>query len=127
MDIGLYFFIFYFSLKILDWFRSLSLLSSLAILCTAGGFFLMIIFLWRKSSHALIGGVFFKYLPQNAFTIISTFLLSIANAVLGIFWLWRVPKHYDLMVIFELLVLSLFIWVLCTVAMPAREQLKNYE
>jgi hypothetical protein len=38
-----------------------------------------------------------------------------------------VPKHYDLMVIFELLVLSLFIWVLCSIAMPAREQLKNYE
>jgi hypothetical protein len=127
IDIGLYFFIFYLLPNILTWFEKLDIPLRLFILAVAGGFLLMILFLWTKSSSSLIGGLIFKNSPQNPFTIISTFLLSIANAVLGIFWLWRTPERYNLSTIYLLLVFSLFIWVLCMIAMPSREQLKKYE
>ena len=127
IDIGLYFFIFYFVANILAWFETLGIVLRLSILMVAGGSLLMILLRWTKSSSSLISGLIFKKMLHNPFTIISAFLLSIANAVLGIFWLWRMPERYDLWTIDGLVVLSLFIWVLCTIAMPSREQLKKYE
>jgi hypothetical protein len=125
VDIGLYWFLQNVVFWILDWFNGLNL-----------GFKLLIIFVgvaslfWTLLSAVgtittLLGGLIFNKLPQNLFTSISSFVLAIANAIWNIIILWKIPEHYNFWVVVELILLSVFIWSLSAIVLPAREQLNE--
>ncbi len=126
VDLGVYYFLGDFVFTILNWFNGLNIFFKLLILFLGGlTIFIFILQLTQRIS-SLIGGVIFDRLPQNLFTILSTFIISIANAVLNIIWLWRIPDHFNFWIVLELIILSFFLWTLSAIVMPAKEQMKEY-
>lgn len=121
VDIGLYYLFYDVIFDLFDKFNSLSLFIKIIILFFGG--FTIFMFLTQALGRltVLIGGLIFDRFPQNAFTKLSTFALSFANAIMCIIWLWTIPEHYNFWVICELITLSLFIWSLCAIVMPAKE------
>ncbi len=127
VDIGVYYFLNDFVFTILNWFNGLNIFFKLLILFLGGlTVFIFVLQLTQRIS-SLIGGTIFDRLPQNLFTIVSTFIISIANAIFNIIWLWRIPSHYDFWIVLELIILSFFLWTLSAIVMPAKEQMKEYK
>ena len=125
VDVGLFYFINDVLINILNWFNRLTLFFKIFILVIGGGLFFALLELVQRFT-TLLGGLIFNHLPQNWFTLISTFIISICNAILGIVWLWRIPNNYTFWIVCELIVLSGFIWSFSAITMPAKEQMKAY-
>lgn len=111
--------------NILNWFNRLTLFFKIFVFLI-GGFTLFISLLQITGRMTtLLGGLIFNKLPQNLFTVIAPFVLAIANAVYCIIILWKVPAHYNFWIVVELIIISVFIWQLCAIVMPAKEQMKS--
>ncbi len=126
LDVGLYYFMNYVVINILNWFNRLNFFWKIfIILCGGVSVFTLLLGLTQRIS-TLVGGLIFNHLPVNWFTLVSTFIISIGNAIICIVFLWKMPAHFNFWVICELLILSVFIWTLSAITMPAREQMKMY-
>jgi len=124
LDWGLYFFIRYPVVSILDWFNALGFAWKLFILFVGGGTLFSIFLGFTSRLSTLVGGSIFNTLPQNVFTIYSSFGLSVINTIYNLIWLWRFPKHYGFWIICELIMLSGFIWGLTSIIIPSKVQLE---
>jgi len=112
--------------SVLDWFNRLSIFWKIFILFLGGGSLFWALLEMTGRISTLLGGLVFNKLPQNLFTVIAPFILSIANAVWYIIILWKIPEHYSFWIVVELIFLSVFIWQLSAIVMPAKEQMKSY-
>jgi len=125
MNIGLYYFLDNVVFGILNWYNSQSLFLKIILLFGAGSLFTVFLSITQRLS-TLLGGLIFNKLPFNWFTMVSTFIIAIGNAIWNIYKLWQIPTHYDFWIVIELLTLSGFIWSLIAIVLPAREQIKEY-
>ena len=126
VDLGLYFFFHKVVFNLLDWFNGLSFFFKLLLIIVGGTSLFSIILNLTSTLSSMVGGLIFNRLPLNWFTMISTFLLAIGNAAINIIWLWKIPEHYNLWIICELIILSGFIWSLISIVLPLKEQSKMY-
>jgi hypothetical protein len=127
MDIGLFYFINNIVISILNWFNGLSLTIKLLILLVGGAIAFSAFLSITQRLSSLIGGLVFNVLPQNLFTVISAMILSIANTILNIIWLWKIPEHYDFWIVCELLLLTGFAWGLSDIITPTRDQMRRHK
>lgn len=112
--------------SVLDWFNALSFFWKILILVFGGGSLFWALLAMTARISTLLGGLVFNKLPQNLFTMIAPFILAIANAVWYIILLWKIPEHYSFWIVCELIFLSVFIWQLSAIVMPAKEQMKSF-
>lgn len=126
VDVGIYYFINGVVLDIFNWFNRLSLFFKITLVLIGGTSLFYSLLMLVQRITTILGGFIFNRLPQNLFTVISTFIISIGNAILNIIWVWRIPEHYNFWIICELIILSGFIWSLSAIVMPAKEQMKDY-
>ena len=112
---------------ILDSFNKLHLFFKLLILFLGGAtlFWALLAIVSRIST--LIGGLIFDRLPKNWFTVIAPFVVAIANAIWNLVLLWSLPTHFNFWIIVELIFLSVFIWGLSAIVLPAKEQIKSFK
>ena len=110
--------------SILNWFNRLSLVFKILLILIGGlSLFANLLAITGKIS-TLFGGLIFNKLPQNWFTFIAPMLLSTANAIWYIIVLWKIPEHYNFWIVCELILLSIFIWGLSAIVLPAKTQLE---
>lgn len=112
--------------SVLDWFNGLSFFWKILIIFLGGGSLFWALLEMTGRISTLLGGLVFNKLPQNLFTVIAPFILAIANAVWYIIILWKIPEHYNFWIVIELIFLSVFIWQLSAIVMPAKEQMKSF-
>ena len=126
LDLGLEWLLNNVIFSILDWFNRLTLFFKILLLLIGGGSLFWGLLEMTGRISTLLGGLIFNKLPQNLFTVIAPFILAIANAIWYIVVLWRIPEHYNFWIVVELILLSVFIWQLSAIVMPAKEQMKSY-
>ena len=126
LDLGLDWFIGNIVFSVLDWFNHLNIFFKILVLILGGGSLFMALLELTGRLSTLLGGLIFNKFPQNLFTVIAPFVLSIVNSIWYIVLLWKVPEHYNFWIVFELIFISVFIWQLSAIVMPAKEQIKAY-
>jgi hypothetical protein len=127
VDLGLSYFLTHIVAYVFDWFNGISIFFKL-FLILVGGFSLFagLLQLTQRVS-TILGGLIFNKFPDNPIASAIAMLIAIANAIWNIIWLWRVPFHYNFWVVCELLIMSFFIWSLCAIVLPAREQIEQFK
>ena len=126
LDLGLEWFLNNVIFSVFDWFNRLTFFFKLFLLLIGGASLFWSLVEMTGSLSTLLGGLIFNKLPQNLFTIIAPMILAVANAIWYIIVLWRTPAHYNFWIICELILVSFFIWSLCAIVMPAKEQIKSF-
>jgi len=112
--------------SVLDWFNGLSYFWEILIIFLGGSSLFWGLLEITGKLSTLLGGLFFNKLPQNNFTAIAPFILANANAIWYIIILWKIPEHYGFWIVCELIFLSVFIWQLSAIVIPAKEQIKIF-
>lgn len=98
--------------SVLNWFNRLNIIFKFLLLFV-GGYSL---FIWGLSiltwPSVILGRLSGNYFPLNLFTMLSSSLITLANAVYFIIQIWRVVKSYNFWSIIELLILSyIVLWI----------------
>jgi hypothetical protein len=126
MDIGLYYFLHFVVYKIFSPFNGLNFWFKIFILFI-GGYFIFTQFLtFTQRVTSLLGGLIFNRVRRNLFTNTLTYIITIANAVYNIIWIWKSPVSYNFWIVCELLIITFFIWSLNYIVLPIKEQLELY-
>ena len=94
-DVGLYYFINYIVIDILNWFNDLSFFFKIFLLLVGAGTLFYFLLEITQFLTAIITRLIFFFFPLNWFTLISTAIIAIGNAILCIIWLWRIPSHFN--------------------------------
>ncbi len=125
VDVGLYYLLNNVIFKLFNWFNTLNVFWKILLLFFGGYSIFILLMNLTGRLATLLGGLLFNKLPQNYFTLIVPIVLAFANAVVCIIYLWKTPNRYTFWVICELLILSVFIWSLSAIVIPAKEQIKH--
>lgn len=107
-NIGIFFLFEKVVFNIFEWFNNLRLIPKILLFLLIGFILISALQLVFKIPQ-VIGGIIFNYLPSNWFTIISSLLLSLANIIMNMYWLWKQCVNYNFWSITELILLSLLI------------------
>lgn len=70
----------------------------------------------------MVGGIVFDRIHAGRFAINTAVILAYANAVWNTILLWRLPTHYGVWIVIELLLLTGFVWSFCMAVVPMRLQ-----
>jgi hypothetical protein len=127
VDVGLFYLFNGVIKNVFNWFNSLNFFFKIFLLLFGGYAVFMGFMNLTSRVTSLLGGIIFNQLPVNFFTMFVPAVLAIGNLVMCLIYLWRTPSSYNFWVVCELLILSVFVWSLCAIVVPAREQAKEFQ
>lgn len=126
VNMGLGWFLNNIALPILNWFNNLNFFFKLFLLLIGGmSLFISLLTLTSKLT-TILGGLIFNKLPQNYFTLITSFILAIGNAIWNIYLLWTSDIKFNFWSVCELIILSFFVLSFSAIILPAKDQMSNY-
>lgn len=97
-------------IPLFDWFNTKKLWFKVFLLLIGGTAVIYLVFSIANILGILLNKIILSWFPLNAFNIVASLILAIANAIYGIVILWRVPETYSFWVVIELILMSVFIW-----------------
>jgi len=111
---------------VINWFNTINIVWQILLFAIVVWIFFAYLLSFLLKVIAATGGLIFDRLPHNLFTTFSATVLCIANIIFCIVRLWRSPQGYSFWIVCELIFLSVFIWLLGVIVLPAKEQLQIF-
>jgi hypothetical protein len=106
---------------VFNWFNSLDFFWKIIVLLIGGFTLLMCGFYFFGLIGNLLASLVFMHFPTNVFTLTIGTLIAIANTVYLVIKLWQVPTHFNLWIVLELFLLSIFAWSFAGIAKTKKE------
>lgn len=127
MDLGLDWFLKNVLFRLMSWFNHLSFFWKVVLFVLGGGTLLFSFLNLVSKITTLLGGLIFNKFPRNMFNIIAPAILAIANASFFIYTIWSAQEHFNFWIVLELILVSIFIWSLSAIVIPAKAQIERAE
>jgi len=97
-------------IPLFDWFNTKKIWFKVFLLLIGGTTVIYLVFSIANILGVLLNKIVLSWFPLNAFNIVASMVLAIANAIYSIVLLWKIPEHYTFWIILELILVSIFIW-----------------
>lgn len=95
--------------RVLDWYNAKSFWTKILLGIICGTFVFLILFNALILFAFALNRLILSWFPVNAFNVIASFILTLANAIWLIVQLWKLPESYNKWIVFELMLLSYII------------------